>query len=176
VIEMFRRTPKVGLSNGQQALVGDAMDVVTQLRHSQLFSGFSDLQLKEIAELSTVRTYGEQDVIFNQGDLANALHVVATGNVALVRQITKPITGEKMQVTVDILRAGQSLGWSSLVEPHHSYTLTARALSRVELIVIDSANFNAWRQRSAAVEMQVLKNLNALLAQRLQRAYDSLNV
>jgi len=172
---MFRRTPTARQSYGQEALVGDAIDVVIQLRHSQLFSGFSDVQLREIAELSMVRTYGEQEVIFNQGDLANSLHVVATGNVVLVRQITKPMTGEELQVTVDILRAGQSLGWSSLVEPH-SYTLTARALSRVELIVIDSANFNAWRQRSAAVEMQVLKNLNALLAQRLHRAYDSLSV
>jgi CRP-like cAMP-binding protein len=154
---------------------GDTVDVVTQLRHSQLFSGFSETQLKEIADLSVVRTYEEQGVIFNQGDLASHLHVVAAGNVALIRQITKAITGEEMQVTVDIIQDGQSLGWSALVEPH-SYTVSARALGKVELIVIDSANLNAWLQGNPIVGMLVLRNLNALLAQRLRRAYDTLNV
>jgi CRP-like cAMP-binding protein len=154
---------------------GNTVDVVTQLRHSQLFSGFSETQLKEIADLSVVRTYEEQGVIFNQGDLANHLHVVAAGNVALVRQITKAITGEELQVTVDIIQAGQSLGWSALVEPH-SYTVSARALGKVELIVIDSANLNLWLQGSDTAAMLVLRNLSALLAQRLRRAYDTLNV
>ena len=149
--------------------------MVTQLRHSQFFSGFSETQLKEIADLSVVRTYEEQGVIFNQGELANHLHVVAVGNVGLVRQITKAITGEKMQVTVDIVQAGQSLAWSALVEPH-SYTASARALGRVELIIIDSANLNLWLRGSATAALLVFKNLNTLLAQRLRRAYDTLNV
>ena len=173
---MFRRASKAGSPDGQLAVVGrDAIDVVTELRHSQFFSGFSETQLKEMADLSVVRTYGEQEVIFNQGDPANSLHVVAAGSVALVRQITKAITGEKMQVTVDIVQAGQSLGWSALVEPH-GYTVSARALGKVELIIIDSANLNLWLQGSATATLLVFKNLNTLLAQRLRRAYDTLNV
>lgn len=175
MIGMFQRTVGVSFRNSQHVLAGrDGSDVVAQLRHSKLFSGFSEVHLKEIAELSAIRTYEEQDVIFHQGDPANYLHVVVTGNVALVRQTEKAITGKELQVTVDTLQAGYFLGWSALVEPHE-YTVTARALGRVELIGIASVAFNAWIQQTPTVEKLVLKNLNALLAQQLHRAYEILN-
>ena len=138
VIGMFQRTPGTSFRYSQQALAGrDAPDVVTPLRHSQLFSGLSEVHLKEIAELSAVRSYEEQDVISYQGDPANYLYVVVTGNVALVRQAEKALTAIQLQVTVDTLQAGHFLGWTALVEPHE-YTVTARALGRVELIGIAS--------------------------------------
>jgi CRP-like cAMP-binding protein len=171
---MFQRSVGVSSRNSQHVLAErDASDVVAQLRHSDLLSGFSEIQVKEIAELSAVRTYQEQDVVFNQGDPANYLYAVVTGNIALVRQTEKAIAGKELQVTVDILKAGQFLGWSALIEPHQ-YTVTARALGRVELIGIPSVAFNAWIQQTPTVQKLVLKNLNALLARRLHRAYDVL--
>ena len=146
--------------------------MIPGLRDSQLLSGLSETHLRELAELSTIRGYGEQEAIFNQGDPATSLYLIAAGNVALVRHCYSVINGEESLITVGVLRVGESLGWSSLVEPQ-SYTVSARALGEVKLIVLDSAGFKAWTQQSPVVEMLVLRNLNDLLAHRLHRAYDA---
>ena len=47
-----------------------------------------------------------------------------------------------MQITVDMITKGESMGWSAIVEPY-LYTLGALCIDRTKLIALDAAKMRA---------------------------------
>jgi len=109
----------------------------TILREFPFFKDFSDDQLKKLSSLAKEETYQAGTQLYSNGDVARSLYLLREGKVALFMDNYIGPGKPPMQVTIDMITRGESMGWSAVVEPF-LYTLSARCLEDTKLIAFDS--------------------------------------
>jgi CRP/FNR family transcriptional regulator, cyclic AMP receptor protein len=113
------------------------------------------------------RTFGKGEVVFHEGDPADALHLVTAGRLAV--QVSTP-DGER--ATLNVLAPGAHVGELALM-PHHAprqRSATVIALGPAETRVLSAAAFHSVRDKFPAVN-QILVDL---LADRVRELSDRL--
>jgi CRP-like cAMP-binding protein len=126
-----------------------------------------------IMSASRPRRYHRGDVVFQEGEPGDTLHLVRSGRLA-VRVSTD--AGES--ATLRVLRPGDAFGELSLLHPDgaHLRSATVTALEQVETLVLPRSAFESLR----ASHPQVERLLMALLAERVdelsQRLLEALYV
>ena len=130
------------------------------LSRIEFFSELDEPQLGRIAEVAQFLSVPKDKIIFNAGDQADAVFVVASGKVKIV--VTTP---DGKELILAMLGAGQVFGEMALLEsgPRSASVITETA---VELLAINRADF----QRILASEQSISHRLLAILSQRLRRA------
>jgi CRP-like cAMP-binding protein len=113
------------------------------------------------------RSFRKAEVVFHEGDPADALHLVTSGHVAV--QVATP-DGER--ATLNVLGPGSHVGELALLPGHQSQqrSATVLALSAAETRVLSAAAFHAVREEFPAVN-QILVDL---LAERVRELSDRL--
>lgn len=113
------------------------------------------------------RSFRRGEVVFHEGDPADALHLVTSGHVAV--QVATP-DGER--ATLNVLGPGSHVGELALLPGHQSQqrSATVLALSAAETRVLSAGAFHAVRQEFPAVD-QILVDL---LAERVRELSDRL--
>ncbi len=103
------------------------------------------------------RSFRRAEVVFHEGDPADALHLVTSGHVAV--QVATP-DGER--ATLNVLGPGSHVGELALLPGHQSLqrSATVLALSATETRVLSAAAFHAVREEFPAVN-QILVDLLA---------------
>ena len=130
------------------------------LSRIEFFSELDEPQLGRIAEVAQFLSVPKDKIIFNAGDQADAVFVVASGKVKIV--VTTP---DGKELILAMLGAGQVFGEMALLEsgPRSASVITETA---VELLAINRADF----QRILASEQSISHRLLAILSGRLRRA------
>lgn len=101
-----------------------------------LFAGLDHPFLKELALMGEEITLSAGEVLFDEGDPADAIYVIVSGAVDL----KMALNSDRIDLAdLERLVEGETVGWSALIEPH-VYTLRAEAASDVRLL-----KFNAPR-------------------------------
>ena len=103
-----------------------------------LLAGLAEAEAASVLALGTHSLLPAGAVLFNLGDAADSLFVVERGRLALT--LPMQVRGKQQDVLIEERSAGQTLGWSALVPPHH-FTLKAAAL-------VDSAVVALPRERA----------------------------
>ncbi|MEU2750012.1 cyclic nucleotide-binding domain-containing protein [Streptomyces collinus] len=102
--------------------------------------------------------------IFNEGAKADRFWIIHTGTVALdVR-----VPGRRAAV-IETLGAGELLGWSWLVPPHH-WHLGAQATSPVRAYEFDAAAVGELCGNDPELKQELLAYVAAVIAGRLRSA------
>ncbi len=102
------------------------------------------------------RTYPRDEVIFHQGDPAEALHLVAAGHVSA--RVT--LRGGEF-VVVAILGPGDAFGELALVDSAHSRGATVAALDRCETLSLGREEFERLRAAYPGVDRFLVELLSA---------------
>lgn len=134
-------------------------------RHAEFFAGLTDDDVTALLALGSTVVLGPGDVLFRIGDDATHLYLVQQGAIELAMPIQ--VEGHPEDVRVEQCLAGQALGWSTLVPPHR-FTLKGSARQRTELVALPRAALLAHFDRRPDVGYAVLRNVAAMLGQRLQ--------
>jgi CRP-like cAMP-binding protein len=71
-----------------------------------------------------------------------------------------------MQVTIDIISKGESMGWSAVVEPY-VYTLSARCLEDTKFIAFDSQGLRDLMDEDKGLGYSVMKAVSKVISSRL---------
>ena len=111
-------------------------DKVEILRRFEVFSGFSDDELKAIAEHCHEESYSEGRTIFVEEAPAEDLFLVLSGKISLEKVVQLGRSGSARQATVENLGPGRIAGWSSIIAPH-SYTSSGTCLEPCRLLVLN---------------------------------------
>lgn len=114
------------------------------------------------------RRYGRGEVVFHEGDLGDALHLVTKGHVAV--RATTPL-GDVSTFTV--LGPGDVFGEGALLAPDSRRTGTVVALEPVETRTIDGDRFGDLRREHPEIDRFLVEVLSAQvrrLSARLQEA------
>ena len=112
-----------------------------------------------------VRRYAAGEVIAHEGDLADTLHLVRSGRVAV--GLT---TRSGHQVTFTLLGPGEVFGELALLDPESRRTATLTALEATETVTLARPEFDRLR----AGRPEFAQALVDLLAERVRRLSDQL--
>lgn len=104
-------------------------------------------------------------VLFRLGDDANSLYLVDRGRVALT--LPMQVQGREQDILVEERTAGQTVGWSALIPPHH-FTLKATAQIETEVLAISREALHAHLATRPEVARTLTMNLASVIGQRLQ--------
>lgn len=133
------------------------------LRAVELFGGLSEAQRLAVAQMSVERRVPAGEVLFRLGEPAESLYVIRRGRVDLTFPLQ--VLGESKEVRFQSLEAGRTLAWSALVPPHR-LTMTARATTDVELLVLGGARLRALLAEQPALGHAVMSNLAGVVGAR----------
>lgn len=136
------------------------------LAHSSLFEGLEPGLLGWLADQAVITTYARDDVLFNQGSVANHLYLLLNGRVG----IRFCDTGDNRCVFLRTLEnAGAPLGWSVLVDPRR-YRNSAFALEQTEVVAIPGDSLSKLCEQQPDVSVILLQRLLQLIGSRLRFA------
>ncbi|PKN17586.1 MAG: hypothetical protein CVU71_16115 [Deltaproteobacteria bacterium HGW-Deltaproteobacteria-6] len=139
---------------------------ITKLKEFAFFKGFSDVQLKKLAALAKEETYQAGTQLYANGDKARSLYLIQGGKVALFMDNYMGPGKPPMQVTVDMITRGETMGWSAVVEPF-IYTLSARCLEDAKLIAIDSLKLRGLMKKDNALGFKIMQSTAKVISTRL---------
>lgn len=112
-----------------------SVDLLTQCA---FFRGFSDEQIKKVADTATQESYKAGFQLWEKGDPAKNLYLLGEGKVVLYMDVYMDTEKPPIKVTVDLVAKGDAMGWSAVIEPY-VYTLGARCIDDSKAIVFDGA-------------------------------------
>ncbi len=137
-----------------------------QLKRYKFFKGFSDEELKKLADIANEETCKAGLQIWKKGEPAKNLYLLEDGKVILVMDTYMGPQNPPMQVTVDIVSKGEAMGWSSVVEPY-LYTFGARCIDDAKLIALDAAKLRDIFNEDNALGFKFMHATAKVVATRL---------
>jgi GNAT superfamily N-acetyltransferase len=130
-----------------------------------LFAGLSGEQIARLAGACTVSTFDPGEVIFEEGQASQEVHVILQG------EVTISVAGSG--IAVGAVRPGECLGEMSLLNrARHSATATAR--TRVETVVLGHQDLTELIRFRPDIGLHIYKNLAIDIGEKLKRSGASL--
>ena len=133
------------------------------LRDVELFRGLTEEQCRAVASMASERQAAPGETLFQLGGRAEELFVIRRGRVDL--SFPLQVLGEQRDVRFQSLEAGRALGWSALVPPHQ-LTMSARATTEVDLLVVRGAQLLGLLSAQPAIGQVVMANVAGVVAAR----------
>jgi len=137
------------------------------LRQSDLFAGLSHYFIKDVMNIAARHSYGENEVIFRDGDPAEWLFVLVSGHI----QLRLDEIGE---VVYSSDRMGEAFGWSSLIGSR-GYTATAVSLAPTVVLKIERQRLQQLLESDEDNSRLFYRQLAATLGRRLLALYRRLS-
>jgi len=138
------------------------MNIDEFIQHPHPFlAGMSPAHLRFIAENATEAHYAAGDLIFREGEAANRFFLINRGEVALQTHVAG------QAATVQTVGAGDVVGWSWLLPPHH-WHFDARAAADTDAIVIHAPRLREESEVNDALGYALMKRIANVLIERLQ--------
>jgi CRP-like cAMP-binding protein len=128
------------------------------------FGALGESERQALAEACRRRSFKPDEVLFYEGDAGSALYLVLLGQVKVVRE-----TLDGGEIILHLCGPGECLGEMSLVDGSPR-SATARALDKVEALMLHREEFVALIERRPAIARAVMKGL----AGRVRRISDQL--
>lgn len=137
-----------------------------QLKEFSFFKGFGEEELAKLAAVAAEETHDAGTQMYKNGDPARALFMIEEGKVVMVMDSYMGPHKPPMQVTVDVVTKGESMGWSALVDPF-IYTLGALCIDRTRVIAFDAARLRKLMEEDCALGFRMMKATAKVIANRL---------
>ena len=132
------------------------------LAESPLFENLLPAELSLLADLFTEREYEAEEIVFSEGDVGDALYVVAAGEVEIVRQ-----DSEGRLKPLATLEAPQFFGEMSLIDKEYR-SATVRAKGRARLLQLTNDNLHVFAKNYRNGFTWVVVNIARVLSSRLR--------
>jgi CRP-like cAMP-binding protein len=134
-------------------------------RNYDLFEGLDSSQGTEVLKLGLPLSLAAGEVLFRLGAEATSLYLLQSGLITLTMPMH--IGGRDEDVRIDERLPGQTVGWSTLIPPHH-FTLNATASVATDLLVFPRGRLLEHFESRPLVGYAISRNLAALVGERLQ--------
>jgi CRP/FNR family cyclic AMP-dependent transcriptional regulator len=133
----------------------DAMMDPTPLHRARILRDLDPEQIAQVAALGQIQRFSQGEVIFREGDAGSYLYVVLYGSVSIH-------CGDKR-----IAKCRDSEAFGEMAAFGHRFrSATVRAITDVELLLLDDKALNELLQGPLAV--QLLLNVIGVLCERLE--------
>ncbi len=130
-----------------------------------LLGGLSDVDRRDVLRSTRRRRFAAGEIVFHEGDLADTVHLVAQGHLAVRRS-----TPDGSSVIFAVLGPGDAFGEMAMLAAHPRRSSTVLALEEAVTLSLGFGELDRLRSAHPAVERQLVE----VLAQRVARLSDHL--
>ena len=127
-------------------------------------AGMSGQHLELIAECAQLKQLNADEVVFRAGDPAKGFYLIERGSVAVEAD-----SGNRPPVNIDVVQAGEPLGWSWMYEPFVC-EYGARAMEPTTALFIDAAQLTQHRGADLTLGHELFKRMSEVMVRRLNAA------
>lgn len=131
----------------------------------QLFRDLPETELRRLVEVARRRRFARREVVFHEGDPADALHLIGQGRFA-----SRMTTALGDTAILSVHGPGEAFGEMALVEEGAVRSTTVAALESGETYAVSRDDFTTLRRRYPTVDDVLVR----LLARRVRRASELL--
>lgn len=131
--------------------------VVNTLRSCQLFTGLSQPDLQNIAEVTVVKSLAKDEYLFHEGDPAIGFYVVQRGAVNIHR-----VTATGKEQVIHVFRTGDSFAEVALAAPT-GYPADARVLEDTQVLLVQKDGILALLKRQPELALRMLGSMSSHL-------------
>jgi len=140
--------------------MSDISKNILYLRNIELFKGFNNEELHEIAEILYERTYPPNTVIVKEGTPGKAMFLIKEGQVDVKKK--EPSLG--IEMTIATLKSGDCFGEMSLLTDSQRSATVQGANQLTEVMILEKKDFITFLQKHPKMSLM----LNRILAQRIE--------
>ena len=133
------------------------------LKQKDIFWAMRKDFVKEIMGISVTESHRQGELLFREGDPANAFYVLLKGRVKLS-------LGGTGQVVYIVSHAGEAFGWSSLIG-RQNFSASAECMALTKLLKFDNEKLQKILEKDPANSLILFKRLAELLGNRLLQSY-----
>ena len=127
-------------------------------------AGMSQHHLDLLADCAELKPFDANEVIFRAGDPARGFYLVESGSIAVEAD-----AGDRPPVSIDVVRAGEPLGWSWMYEPFVC-EYGGRALEPATALFIDAVRLTQHRGADLTLGHELFKRMSQVMVRRLNAA------
>ncbi len=142
-------------------------DLSLQLEKAVMFRGLKPEQLHSVLRMAAVKQFGEDKVIFKEGDIGDELYLIVSGKVRITRQY--PLGGDE---TLAELEEGQAFGEMAVIGDDVVRSATAKAAPKCEVLILKRELFRQLIHNDRDLAYTVLWNVLKQLSERLRATND----
>jgi CRP-like cAMP-binding protein len=139
---------------------------VSELKEFAFSNRFSDEQLNKLASIASEEAYQAGTQMYQNGDAARSLFLIKEGKIVLFIDNYMGPHKPPMQVTVDMITKGESMGWSAVVDPY-TYTLGALCIDDTKVIAMDSLELRKLMEEDNNLGYKIMQVVAKLISSRL---------
>ena len=144
--------------------------LIQTLRNTKFLRDFAPQFVEQIAKVAKLRSFKKGEILFDEGQTADKLHLIVSGSVLL--RVGTAETGCKDILTVG---EGELLGWSSLTDEAR-YVAKAVAMEPIEVIQIDGCKMREICDSDPRFGYEFLRHAMMALAKRLSETWRQLGI
>jgi len=133
------------------------------LKQKDIFWAMPKDFVKKIMGISETESHQRGELLFREGNPANAFYVLLKGRVRLS-------LGETGQVVYIVSHAGEAFGWSSLIG-RQNFSASAECTAPTKLLSFDKQKLQKILDRDPINSLVLFKRLAELLGNRLLQSY-----
>ena len=136
------------------------------IQEFDLFHGIANEVVEELVTVMEVESYNAGDIVFKEGDSADNLYILQTGALNLY------MAGAK-EATCVAIKAGEAVGWSSLVE-REAYSALVECAKPSKLYKINKTKLDRILKQYPNIGMLFYKRLAGLIGGRVIKCYQEM--
>jgi len=151
--------------------------ILETLRKCMFFNHLAEEQLRSVAAMGVMQSYGAGDELFRQGTLGTNLYILSRGQISLDREVR---LGDSRKGIVSVHEARERPyrrllgGWSALVGAPHVHMCTARCNGPAEVVSIPTERLRLFLEGDLQIRVRILERLVLLLKDRLESSYGAI--
>lgn len=146
----------------------DQTETTDLLRQSEILSDLSADTLDRIAAITARRTYDEGDAVYQIGDDALEVFIVAKGRVRFTLGV-----GNRGGSSGSLMTAGHVFGWAALIEDQPRRLATAECLEPSEVLAVRGSTLLDIFEADSAAGYSVMRRLAAMIARNFMEVLTS---
>ena len=128
-------------------------ELVSKVRGSRLAQDISEEECAVLAEITTVRTLPDDEVLIAEGAVDDSLYVMLSGKIG----VTKQTAGDE-DTTLHVLCAGEFAGQMGFVDGKE-HTATLKALGGAEVLVLKREDLESRLETHPNLVYQVMRSV-----------------
>jgi serine phosphatase RsbU (regulator of sigma subunit) len=131
------------------------MMIESLIREIPLFSALPEAEIQLLAGMLQRRIFNAGRVLFREGDPGDRFTIVLDGTIEIIKAIETP-----EERVLSVVGPGAFLGEMSLLDLDKLRSATARTRTAVDLLELDSQDFEALLERQPALAVKILRDLS----------------
>jgi len=140
----------------------ETQNLTVHLRAHPFFRDLSEAHLTQLTECAMPTSFTAGERIFAEGEVANRFYLIESGEVILSAETTP-----HEQADVQVLKAGDVLGWSWLFPPYY-WHFSATASTPVEAVFFYGTRLRERCEQDPSLGYELLKRVSKIVIGRLQ--------